>query len=184
MRKFLPYIAFFAIIVISVIATLISFSNKFPLKYKDEIIKYSNEYELDPSFVASIINTESSFKEDTVSSQGAIGLMQIMPQTAKYISNLMGETRFNTEMLFDPEININYGCYYLRYLLSKFEDEKVTLSAYNAGEGNVRKWLNDDRFSDDGVTLKTMPYFETISYIEKIENGINYYKSRFKGTKT
>ena len=179
----MPYIAFFVILIIAIIGNAISFSHKFPLRFREEIVKYSNEYELDPAFVASIINTESSFKEDVVSSQGAIGLMQLMPSTAKYISNLMGENEFNTEMLFDPKININYGCYYLKYLSSKFEDKKVVLSAYNAGEGNVKKWLNDDKFSDDGVSLKTMPYYETISYIEKIENGINYYKGRFKFNK-
>lgn len=183
MRKVIPYVAFFCLIVLAVAITLISFSHKFPLKYEEEILKYSAEYDLEPAFVASVINTESSFRKDIVSSQGAIGLMQIMPQTAKYISNLMGENEFRTEMLFDPATNINYGCYYLKYLISKFDDEKVSLSAYNAGEGNVRKWLSDDKFSDDGVTLKSMPYFETISYVEKIENGVNYYKGRLKNVK-
>ena len=180
MRKFFPYIAFICIILVVVSLTTISFSRKFPLKYEKEILKYSREYDLDPSLVASIINTESSFKEDIVSKQGAIGLMQIMPQTAKYISNLMGENEFKTEMLFDPEKNINYGCYYLKYLFARFENEKVSLSAYNAGEGNVSKWLKDEKYSDDGITLKSMPYYETLNYVEKIENGVNYYKGRFK----
>lgn len=180
MRKFFPYIAFICIILVVVSLTTISFSRKFPLKYEKEILKYSREYDLDPSLVASIINTESSFKEDIVSKQGAIGLMQIMPQTAKYISNLMGENEFKTEMLFDPEKNINYGCYYLKYLFARFENEKVSLSAYNAGEGNVSKWLKDEKYSDDGITLKSMPYYETLNYVEKIENGVNYYKDRFK----
>ena len=100
--------------------------------------------------------------------------------TAKYISNLMGENEFKTEMLFDPEKNINYGCYYLKYLFARFENEKVSLSAYNAGEGNVSKWLKDEKYSDDGITLKSMPYYETLNYVEKIENGVNYYKDRFK----
>lgn len=180
MRKIFPYIAFICIILVVISFTTISFSRKFPLKYEKEILKYSREYDLDPSLVASIINAESSFKEDIVSKQGAIGLMQIMPQTAKYISNLMGENEFKTEMLFDPEKNINYGCYYLKYLFARFENEKVSLSAYNAGEGNVSKWLKDEKYSDDGITLKSMPYYETLNYVEKIENGVNYYKDRFK----
>jgi len=178
-RKLIPYICFLLIIVFVVIGVNISFNNKFPLRYEKEIVKYSKEYDLEPEFVASVINTESAFNPDVVSTSGAMGLMQIMPSTAKYISNLMGEKEFRTEALFDPDTNINYGCYYLRYLISKFETKKVSLSAYNAGEGNVSKWLKDKKYSDDGLDLKTMPYYETMNYVSKIENSIKYYKKKF-----
>lgn len=173
------FIFFICMIVFAVIITFAFYENKFPLKYQEQILKYSNQYELQPELVASVINAESGFNYDRVSTQGAIGLMQIIPSTGKYIANLMGEENFSVEMLFDVETNINYGCYYLKYLFSKFDDETVCLSAYNAGEGVVRKWLKDQKYSLDGNTLKSVPYYETQNYVQKIEEGMRFYKNKF-----
>lgn len=149
----------------------------YPLNYKNSIQMYANKYKLDPSLIASIINEESSFDKDAISSKGAIGLMQIMPRTAVF-ADMLNEN-LDTKTLIDSETNIKLGCRYIEYLKQKFNDEKVVLACYNAGEGIVLKWLQDKRYSQDGKTLKFVPYKETREYIKKVQKGKEIYKSKF-----
>lgn len=177
-RKRLIYFLSIPLVIVSIVVFNVLFYNvKYPLKYKDEILNYSKQYNLEPSFVASLINAESSFNKDVVSKKGAIGLMQILPSTAVYIANNLNED-FNSEMLFIPSINIKYGCYYLSYLNKKFYSEKEVLSAYNAGETVVTNWLKNEDFSNDGKSLKDIPYKITKSYTQKILNNKKFYKGR------
>ena len=146
----------------------------YPLQYKEQVFKYADNYGLDRALVFSVIKTESSFDKNAISSAGAIGLMQITNSTAKYIAENLGEKDFE---LTDPETNIKFGCYYLKYLYYRFSDMETALVAYNAGEGNVIKWLKDKNFSDDGKRLKNIPFKESREYITKIkENAKKYNK--------
>ena len=148
----------------------------YPLKYKEEILFYSEKYDLSPTLVSSVINTESSFNTYAISNKGAKGLMQLKDTTAEYIANMMGENGYE---LFDHETNIKYGCFYLRYLLNKFNDEKTALASYNAGEGNVRVWLKDPRYSYDGKILHTIPFPETDKYLKKIYKSLEKYQKLY-----
>ena len=167
-----------------------------PLKYKEEIEEYSDMYNLPYELVASVINVESSFDENAKSSKGAIGLMQLKYSTAKYIveyyssndylstNNLENVNENNISLtsendLFNPKINIEIGCMYLRYLLDKFSVLDTALASYNAGETRVRVWLNDSNYSQDSKTLYNIPYKETKNYVKKVNNNINYYKKLF-----
>ena len=178
MRKTLIFISFFVIVGVLVGSAALYTSIKYPIKYQDLVTKYSAEYSLDKNLVASLINEESSFNKDSVSSKGACGLMQITPSTAKFICQELGQ-EYEKSNLFVPEKNIEYGCFYLNYLRKKFVDEKVYLSAYNAGESTVRLWLNDSSNSKDGVTLYKIPYNGTSEYVNKIIDGKKMYQGRF-----
>ncbi len=146
-----------------------------PVKFESEILLYSSEFNLKPSVVASIINIESSYRKNAKSNRNAIGLMQIKLETANYLNMLYGHENLTEEELFKPNINIKYGCMYIRYLMNKFEDEETALCAYNAGETRVRSWLKSN-YSPDGKTLDFIPYKETKNYIIKYKQNLKFYK--------
>lgn len=151
----------------------------YPLKYREEIVENARVFGKDPAFIASIIRVESRFNPNAVSRRGAVGLMQILPSTAEFIAKNLGVKNFSIEMLFEPSLNIKFGCYYLQFLGKKFEGERAVLSAYNAGEGVVRAWLKNEEYSDDGATLKHVPYKETKTYVEKISKCLPVYQKMF-----
>jgi len=147
-----------------------------PIKYKDEIIFYAKKYNLDASIIASLINVESSYNKNAKSNKNAIGLMQIKLDTANYLNEINNKKMISEDELFNVETNIKYGCEYLRYLINKFDDIYTSLAAYNAGETNVRNWLNNSEFSTDRKTLKNIPFNETKNYVKKIKNNLKFYK--------
>jgi soluble lytic murein transglycosylase len=114
---------------------------RYPLEYEHIIAGHARNYDLDPALLAAVIYRESKFDPDAVSSSGAIGLMQLLPATAEGIAELTGGTRFAVDDLYDPEINVRYGSFYLRRLIRKYEDVELGLAAYHAGQGNVDGWL-------------------------------------------
>lgn len=177
-NKAIYFIAFFIAIFLIIIGIITFYNIKYPIKYRDYIIKYADEYSLDRELVASVINEESSYNSRAISKNGAIGLMQILPSTGEYIAQRLGDDDYSTEKLFDEETNIRYGCYYLSYLKERFSDEKVYLSAYNAGETTVAMWLNDREISSDGISLNDIPYNVTKNYTYKILDGMRHYKGR------
>lgn len=167
----------FVIILISLVLTVfISFNILkllYPLKYYNYVEKYSQMYNLDKYLVMSVIKAESNFDKEAVSSKGARGLMQITPSTGEWIAEQMNLIEFSVDKLSDPELNIFMGCWYLDNLRKEFKDDYILiLSAYNAGRGNVNKWLKSDEFSRDGTSLDYIPFRETELYIKKI--GVNY----------
>jgi len=176
-KKFSYFISFFISIIIIFTFIYFFYNIKFPINYVGYINKYSTRYNLEPEIVASLINAESSYIATSVSSSGAVGLMQILPSTAEYISELIKE-EFDLKKLYEPETNIKYGCFYLNYLYKKFTFDKEVLSAYNAGETIVFSWLKDVNLSKNGKTLDKIPYQVTNSYVNKILNTKKYYLGR------
>lgn len=139
-----------------------------PLRHEDIIRQQAAEEDLDPALVAGVIHTESRFRDQT-SPAGARGLMQITPATARYIANLSGGTRFVTEDLAIPQVNISYGTFYLRYLLDRYGgDEVVALAAYNGGETNVDRWLANAEAEDRGFDVEAIPFPETRAYVGRV----------------
>lgn len=139
----------------------------YPLKYEDYVEVYSKENNLSPAFVYAVIKCESDFDSDAVSNVGATGLMQIMPDTFSWINMRLGEDN-PYSMATDPETNIKYGCYLYGYLLNKYGRVQESLAAYHGGNGNVDKWLADERYSSDGETLHTIPFPTTNKYVKKV----------------
>jgi len=121
----------------------------------------------DPPLVYAVIKAESGFRADAVSSAGAVGCMQLLPSTAKFICEREG-IGFDFERLKEKEYNITLGCLYLNYLFERFSEEETVLAAYNAGEGTVSEWLKNSEYSPDGKTLTRFPYSETHAYVKKV----------------
>lgn len=166
-KKIGNILLFFAVLII--VSRFIVIPKLFPTTYSEYVEKYSKEYNLETSLVYSVIRTESHFLPDAVSPKNAMGLMQITEQTGRWGAEEIGIKNFTIERLFEPQINIQIGCWYLNKLTIQFQEPVETaLAAYNAGSGNVSKWLKDERYSDDSVSLKDIPYGETKKYVKKI----------------
>jgi soluble lytic murein transglycosylase len=122
---------------------------------------HAREHGLDPALMAAVIYQESKFRPDAQSSSGAIGLMQLTPSTAHGIAIRTGGDAFRTSDLYNPEINIRYGAWYLHNLFAKYHSERLVLAAYNAGQGNVDRWLAHD---------EPIQYAETRAYVSRVEH--------------
>lgn len=152
---------------------------KYRLEYPAQILSSSAEFGLDPYLVAAVIHCESGNRPAVVSAKGAVGLMQIMPDTGGWIAEKLGIASFSEAMLTDPAVNIRLGCWYLRYLTDRFGGVRShALAAYNAGPGNLKKWLEDDAYSQDGL-LVDIPFEETSSYVERVERAYEKYKKLY-----
>ena len=165
---------FLAIAIVLIVVVLVTHSG--PKKYSELIAKYSKRYSVDEALVYAVIKCESNFDTFAVSGAGACGLMQLMPNTAQEISKKL-HVKYNANDLFRPEVNIMFGCYYLGYLQSLYSNLECVLSAYNAGLGNVNLWLSNPEYSDDGVTLKHIPFKETRNYVASVTKYFEKYKN-------
>lgn len=141
--------------------------------YKQTAIKYCNYYGVDKNLVFAIIKTESNYNENAVSKKGAIGLMQILPSTAEYISEKLGYSKVIN--LFDSETNVEFGVYYLKYLIDKYASEDVAICAYNAGEGVILKWGLNNNFSQQKIKYKeTLNYYKKVIFYKKLYGILSY----------
>jgi len=148
-----------------------------PLEYTSIVQRASAEFGVPEYVIYAVIKTESSFRADAVSYRGAVGLMQIMPETFMWIADLKDADVQESE-IFNPLVNMDYGCYYLRYLTDHYEDLYTACAAYNAG-GIVQSWLSDPQYSTDGVTLYSIPYEETSQYVDKIRHAEEMYEKLY-----
>lgn len=151
----------------------------YPLAYEDLIVKYADENKLDRYLVMAVVKVESNYIPDAHSGK-ASGLMQLTDETAKWVCQKMG-IKFRPEDLMDPEQNVKMGCFYLKYLIDRYEDLDVALAAYNGGMGNVAKWLSDKQYSSDGKTLQVenIPFKETREYVQKVNRNWEQYRQMY-----
>lgn len=150
--------------------------SRYPMTYAPEIRAAAAEFSLDPAYVASVVLAESNFDAEAVSSAGAIGLMQIMPATGEWIAGKLEDEPFDVQRLYQPEVNLRYGCWYLRFLLDRYDGDMYTAStAYHQGQGRVDQWLEDPEYSQDGRTLTAISSAVTDTYVNRImESYANY----------
>ncbi|QIB28150.1 lytic transglycosylase domain-containing protein [Caloranaerobacter azorensis] len=180
-RKILSIIC--VLVIIIAVFTNLKWIGKFiyPLYYEDYIKKYSYKYNIDPILVASIIKVESKYYKEAKSYRGAKGLMQISPITGRWAAKEIGILNYNEDCLYDPEINIMIGCWYLNKLKKQFDNDiKLVLTAYNGGSGNVEKWLKNPIYSSDGRKLDEIPFIETKQYVKKVLKTYKIYKFLYK----
>ena len=144
-----------------------------PLNHEDIIRQESAEHGVPPDLIAAVIFRESHFRDQT-SDAGARGLMQITPATAKLIEKESGGTTFETGDLADPDVNIAYGAFYLRYLLDRFDQNQIAaLAAYNAGETNVAEW------GGAALELEDIEFPETRQYVDEVLEKREDYRSHY-----
>ena len=147
----------------------------YPLKYQDEVKAASEKYNIDEALIYGVIKTESNFNPDAVSHAGAIGLMQITPDTFEWIQTYYKDDDYTVDDLKNYKVNIDYGTHILSILMDMYGNEDTAICAYNAGIGRVDGWLEDPEYSDDGKTLKTLPIQETENYRNKVQRNKNAY---------
>lgn len=179
-------LTFFVVFVLIVVAGLFVFNyydtaeeEFYKLSYPREFSEYveaaAEEYDLEPALIYAVIRTESSFDAEANSPVGACGAMQIMPTTFEWLQQVREcEGTYTEEDLYNPEINIDYGSYLLRYFIDYYGTEQAAVAAYNAGFV-VSDWLEDPQYSSDGVVLDYIPYPETSGYVEKVQDAKEKY---------
>jgi soluble lytic murein transglycosylase len=138
-----------------------------PLGYPELISLAEQRHGVDWALIAAVIQVESGFSPAAVSKKGAVGLMQIMPDTAAWVSARLGES-VAQEDLVDPKVNIHLGTYYLRYLLDRFATEQAALAAYNGGPTNVSRWLEEGTWDGSHGDAHRIPFRETRSYVRRV----------------
>lgn len=177
LKKYTKALKFLIVIILVLILSFLAMLRIYPINNYSTILKYSDKYDLEPSLVCAVIKTESGFDQYAVSNKGASGLMQIMEPTAKWAAELLKMEDYTHDMIFDPEINIEIGCWHLSRLIKQYDGNlQVALAAYNAGGGNVSKWLKNEDYSKDGYTLDKIPFGETEKYVEKINRRKKIYE--------
>ncbi len=148
----------------------------YPTKYSEYVEKYSEENNLDKYLVYAIIKAESNFEPNVKSNADARGLMQLMEETAVERSNAIEGTEVEAYDLYDPETNIKLGTSYFAYLMGLYDNNIVlAIIAYNAGLGNVEKWIKDGVIKADGSDIENIPYKETENYVRKILRDYQMY---------
>jgi soluble lytic murein transglycosylase len=140
---------------------------RYPLHYSEYVRVHARQHQLDPAFLAAVIYQESKFDADAKSSSGAIGLMQLTPATARGIAIRTGGSAFRTQDLYDADINIRYGSWYLDHLFEKYGTERLVLAAYNAGQGNVDRWRANG---------EPIQFAETKAYVARVEKLQRVYR--------
>lgn len=151
----------------------------YPQKYAESVEKYAAEYDVPESVVYAVIKTESGFIPDAVSLKGAIGLMQITPDTFDWLCSKTGDEA-NSLLLYEPDTNIRYGTYFLSLLHNEYKAWDTVYAAYNAGRGRVNSWLASEEYNNNG-RLKNIPYEETASYVKKVEKAQSVYARLYYG---
>lgn len=152
----------------------------YPVAYTELIEHYANEYSLDPYLVTAIMRCESSNNPDALSGAGAMGLMQVMPDTGTWVAHKLDmDDVYEESMLYDPETSIHFGCWYLSFLHKRFDGrQREIIAAYNAGHGSVEGWLNDPQYTEGGELLH-IPFPETARYYDKVTTAYDNYRSLY-----
>lgn len=151
----------------------------YPVPYRDLIWRYATENNLDPYLVAAVIKVESNFRPDAVSSKGAVGLMQVMPDTARWAAGRMGIPAPTTGELSDPETNIRIGTWYLAALQTEFGNWVLSLAAYNAGRGVVRDWVDNGVLAGHNPVADQIPFGETKSFVRRVLQAQQRYRQLY-----
>jgi len=152
----------------------------YPFPYQDIVYNCAVEKEIDPFLIAAVIRTESKFNAQAQSPKGALGLMQMMPETAKWIAQQNGDDGFDIEHLENPEINIPMGTWYLQSLKKEFKgNEILILAAYNGGRGNVKQWMEKYHWTMSFADVEQIPFQETREYVHKVLSSKKRYQELY-----
>lgn len=170
-------VAIMLIIIVAICINKLMIKTLYKKDYSEYVIKYSQKYGVDENLIYALIKAESNFKADAVSNKNAQGLMQLMFATAEEVANKNG-IELTEENILDPEININIGTKYMSTLLEKYECVELAIAAYNAGIGNVDKWIEKGVIKPDGSDIENIPFKETNTYVRKIMRDYKIYSEK------
>ena len=176
------------IIVLMIIVFLVVFKDKilkiiYPKTYKEIVSVYADKYNVDENIIFSVIKAESNFENNAVSHKEALGLMQIMEETAKDVAtkyDINIDLNNAEQEILNVQNNINIGTKYLSVLIEKYQNIELAVAAYNAGTGTVDKWIEKGIIKEDGSDIENIPYKETNNYVRKILRNYNVYEELYK----
>lgn len=157
----------FVLLIILILILPSALQRILPLSFSDLIVYYGNKTAIDPALIAAVIYVESSFRPGVISNKGAIGLMQLMPETAYWLAE-QRDLSLTQQELLQPPINVELGSFYLRHLLDRFPSEHAALAAYNGGPTNVRRWLEEDLWDGTWENAGQIPFYETRAYVRRV----------------
>ncbi|MBS4025639.1 MAG: lytic transglycosylase domain-containing protein [Clostridia bacterium] len=176
----------FVLLILIIMTLLILNSDKlvkkfYPFSHRELVVANSQRFQVDPYLILAVMKTESKFRNEAVSPKGARGLMQIMPETGQWIAEQLKIEDFHPDRLFEPEINIMFGTWYLSYLSREFNHNlTVVLSAYNAGPGKTKEWLTGGIWDGTINSLEDVPFTETRNYISRVIRHFRIYSDLYK----
>lgn len=149
----------------------------YPRHYVEYVTRYADKYDVPANLIYAVIDTESGFRADVISHAGAVGLMQLMPVTFEWLTEYQLREHLPPRKISDPETNVRYGVFYLRWLYDRYGHWEEACAAYNAGHGNVDKWLQDGELTDkDGrLLIDHIPKDETRAYVKKVRTAYAAY---------
>lgn len=180
MKRVLKILLIFLIILLFVVISIKVFNidrkvlkTFYPNEYSSYVEQYSKQYKVDKDIIFSIIKNESNFENAVSSNKGAKGLMQLMETTAEDVAQVLKLENIN---LIDAKTNIQLGTKYFSMLYEKYNNTELALAAYNAGSGNVDKWIQKGIISENGENIENIPYKETNMYVRKVMYSKEIYK--------
>ncbi len=157
-----------------------NFSLRFPTHHLDAAKSASERNRIELAWVYGIIRQESRFMQDVRSRAGAVGLMQLMPATAKWVAGKMQLGDFKTGQLIEPQTNMNLGAFYLKSVYTDLGDAVMATAAYNAGPGRAKRW-RDEKALEGAIYAETIPFNETRDYVKQVFTNKMYYEERLSG---
>lgn len=153
----------------------------YPFPYRETVFQQAQANNLNPYLLAAIIKTESNFDPRATSPKGARGMMQLMPETAGWVAQKMGDKEIYLEQLYEPATNIRLGSWYVSDLYREFHGDTIlVLAAYNGGRGNVKKWLTQEHWTGEQRTLDQIPFAETRHFVRKVLWNYKVYSYLYK----
>lgn len=175
------------IIILIIFATSIFLLNSqwfqrlfYPMPHFELVKEESEKFDIDPYLMMAVMRVESKFNENAQSNRGALGIMQIMPETAKWIAQELKVEDYHGDMLREPGTSITFGIWYMNYLIKQFDGNLfAALAAYNGGQTNVRKWINTGIWSGTYEDQADIPFQETRNYLYKVITDYKIYKNLY-----
>jgi soluble lytic murein transglycosylase len=180
--RFPTFLWLFILVFLGIVLTFPKWITLFyPQPHRELVVATACEYNIDPYLVFAIIRAESKYQTGAESSVGAKGLMQIMPETARWIAGQLGMTNFDPNQLEDPEINIRMGCWYIANLNKEFDGRtSIVIAAYNAGRGKVKEWVVSDKWDGSFQELERIPFPETREYVHNVLKNYEAYRAIYE----
>lgn len=185
-RSIYALLAFRVIVAIMIAALFFTnLPNKltYPKLHWDKAKQYGEAFGIDPYLIMALMKVESNFRSTVKSKSGAIGLMQVMPDTGKWVAETLGTGNYYDNMLLDPDFNIMIGSWYISYLLDDYEQPAAAIAAYNAGMGNVDGWIEGGTWSGNGDELTDIPFEETKGFVRRVLRAWDIYAKTYGAIK-
>lgn len=180
-NRFAAIVAAALLVAVGALSAMLVVKSLYPVSYKETVESCCEEFGVEPTLVYAVIHTESGFDAEARSEAGALGLMQIMPDTFAWLQGRLNEgEHMNVERLFEPEVNIRYGVYFLSLLDAMFGDDVLTVAAYHAGQSRVSEWLGQERIPAAGCRAEDIPSDTTGHYVRKVERTRSIYKRLYR----